>query len=208
MSTRHLGWDAFIGTTDSNVSGVVSLNGWYLSATSNLVPDFTGLVASGWTHIDSLAGAGTRSQKLRMTIWGDAGGASGPSTTLIGVTDEVIVNQATSLPAWIQFSAWTNFGGAPTLTPLTRYWVGLWYGTVAGSGQVNNNVDGSGTNPANAGGHSWFQTAVTYSTTANPSVASWSDTGGIQNDSLYFDYEGGTYTPVIVGQPRPTFGPF
>jgi hypothetical protein len=197
VATLVLGWNDFVAATDSNNSGVMSMNGWFQTGPS--VADFTGLVASGFSRIDSLSGAGTRSQKCRMTIYGDAGGFTGPSTTLIGVTDEVIISQATTLPAWIEFPGWTNFGGAPSATPLTKYWVGFWFGTVVASANALVTED----IPGPAAAHSFFNLAVTYSTTANPVVASWTDSGGFQTYSSYFNYEGGT--PGFGGSAQDAF---
>lgn len=161
--------------TENYTDGIAIVCGYFET------DEFGGLLGDGHIHqATTIAGADT--QKMRLLIYGDDGTGNHPSTTLVGVTDEISFSSAIPSNSWVTFPGWTNFGGAPTLAAATRYWLGAWWGTKSGSSQIQ--IDGTDDAPKVIHGSG----GVTYSSTANPSVASWGTGSALRRYALYFEY--------------------
>jgi hypothetical protein len=176
------------GNTDDNTSGIISVSGTYSFS--------GGTLQDGQLWIVTLTGSGARSQAMRLVMFAD-NGSGVPSTTLAAVTNEIIVSDTSnnSLPQtyYQAFPSFSSFGGAPDLA-LGNYWVGAWFGTVTGT----TTLEVASETVVNLPPHdSYFQTA-TYSSTSNPTLGAWTDTGSVGQYSLYFDY----YVDSIIPGPK------
>lgn len=167
----------YVGHTDliaQPVDGAEQYDGSTLVIGGPWTPQVSGVLGIGYLRTASplpIDGSGSRSQPLRLCIYLGGTPGVGPTTTLIGVTDEVIVDETTPANAWLQFPGWTNFGGPPSVDVANTYWVGVWTGPNSGGrAYLTYNDD-----PAHE--HVRGNASVPYSSSANPSVPSWGDGG-------------------------------
>lgn len=144
-----------------------------------------GIVTSIAAYINSVSGT---SQELRLVIFTGDNSTGLPTTTLVGVTDFIVVTSAVA-PGLVTFGGWSQFGGAPTLAPNTWYWVGIWYGASVGSGAVSSDYDPYG-------GNHYQQATVTFSETGNPIVSGWTDGSASITTTMFITY--GALVPVQV----------
>jgi hypothetical protein len=189
--TYPFGYDSIASDTiHDNADGAVVVAG----------PITTGPIGptlgSGWAYLDSVAGSGTRSQKVRLIIFkssGASGGAPIMGTTVVGVTDEITVDQS-SAAGWYEFPSWTNFGGPPTLDPNSSYSIGVWWGTQVNSGRFR--IPGDGNTNIHIGVYSQqYNLSATYSSTGNPTISGWTNGPELVRYSLYFESD----QPLIFG---------
>ena len=168
---------------DNNGSGTIGAVGPFLSAGGG-IPSKATLEIWGWTVASS-------SQKIRLCIFNDDGSGLHPSTTCVGVTDEVTLTDVANPGDHVyDFSNFTQ-QAAPTLVGTTNYWIAIWWGTSTGTG-FPEHLKGSSTS------HSHYQSGVTYSSSAKPVVPSWND-GGIGEIFGIFYF---TYQPVGIDYPQ------
>ena len=116
-------------------------------------------------YIFGLSGSGTRSQKMRLCLFQDSAGA--PSLTPTLTSDEQTIDQTFTVGNYVQFTT-----PAKQLLANTSYWVGVWWGTQVGGAQVSMLASYQATTLGPATQR--YNLAVTYSSTANPTVPSWS----------------------------------
>lgn len=163
-------------TFESYTDGLAILCGYFTT------DEWGGDLTDGHIHIQAPPTA-SDTQKLRLLVYADDGTGDHPSTTLVGVTDEVTMSLATGT-GWKTIGGWTSFGGPPTLDPDTKYWLGAWWGTKAGGG--GSQISVSATDDSVKVIHG--QSGITYSPTANPVVSSWGAGGTLRRYGLYFDF--------------------
>lgn len=173
-----LGYNTIGTSTNDNSSGTIECTGNSFTTDANSLKLIT-----GFAHFQGFSSAGTQSQKLRLAIFADNGSGTGPSTTVVAVTDEVVVTDS-MVPGWVEFSGWTEMGGAPTLAANTKYWLAWWTGpTGAGGGLALINFH---LNTIGGGFVGDSFSSAAYSSTANPTVTSWSVSGSSEEYALYF----------------------
>jgi hypothetical protein len=120
-------------------------------------------IVSAELYVYDLQGSGTRSQKVRLVLFPDASGA--PSLTPVVTSNEQTVDQTTATGAYVQFTV-----PATNLAPSTSYWIGVWWGTQVNSAQIGMFASYAGSAP----GVQRYNLSVTYASTGNPTVSSWS----------------------------------
>lgn len=189
----NLGLDTIAPGNDFNDSGVLVVCGPYAAVAS-------GPLVSGFLYISVLDGAGTRSQAFRMVVI-EADITNDHPDTLVGVTDEVLVDQAATVPGWVEFPAWTQFGGAPSISSAKQYFVGPWFGTMSTPGVTwGHVVTGSAAD--------LYYDFPTYSSSGNPPVPPSGNKAASTDYSSYFSYTagGGSNIASFVGLANASVG--
>lgn len=178
---------------DNNATGVIGAWGPYQTNAQGGVPSKATIEIFDWS-------AAASSQKWRLCIFNDDGTGLHPSTTCVGVTDEItLTDVANPGDHTYDFPNFTQ-QPAPTLLANTNYWISLWWGTSTGTGFPDYLK-------APFTSHSHFQSGVTYSSSAKPVVPSWTDGGtGEQAGIFYFTYAAavtsvlGQYPTHVIGR--------
>jgi hypothetical protein len=169
-----LGYPSVASHVDNNLPDRILVTGWFQTDAAG------GIVRNSRAWFDSLSSTGARSNAVRMVIFADGGAGTTPATTVVGTSDQVVVDNTTAAAQWILFP-WSV---PPTLAPNTKYWVGLWWGTQTGGDARFQVVWDFSIDPADG----WIASGVTYASTGNPGTPTWSDIGGTQGYSWLVNY--------------------
>lgn len=179
---------AQLGVTSSTSAGNDSNDSGTLSV-SYAVSPASGPLGTGYFYFPGLTSSGSRSQAARLVIY--SSNATPAPLALLGVTDEVVLSDASPVGVWVPFPTWTHFGGPPSVVNGTAYWIGFWWGTQVGTGRLL--VPFQTLTP-----QAQIYTADTYSSTGSPATVP-ATVGSNRTYSLYFDIPGAGGIRTMTG---------